>query len=162
MTKKWNRADFQAKNDHRYLTVAGGRCVYCLKKAVLLDHVPALYDVFKNGVEPECKVPSCYECNQQIGAFECVEPYQRIMKATGLDKNLVGMYISMSSLWFPNIQQWAEFVRDMPADVDQFGSELGYLSQQAFRVLSNFVDSGIVVPVRDGGRLHLLQDLEQK
>ena len=66
--KKWNRAQFQANNDHRWKAIAGTLCVYCGDRAVLLDHVPSLYAVYKGDAWPYCKVPSCWACNSALGA----------------------------------------------------------------------------------------------
>ena len=111
---KWNRADFQAKNDHRYKTVCGDRCVYCLEKAVLLDHVPALYDVYKNGTEPQCKVPSCYQCNQNIGADGTAEPVYRIVKAMGENASQGKAIMALASQIFASMEEWARFLAEAP------------------------------------------------
>lgn len=75
----YNRAQFQAENDHRYTNVAGRFCVYCGGNAVLLDHVPPLYAVFKNTATPWAKVPSCYECNQLLGTFPDISAFNRVL-----------------------------------------------------------------------------------
>ena len=111
---KWNRADFQAKNDHRYKTVSGDRCVYCLEKAVLLDHVPALYSVFKNGAEPQCKVPSCFACNKKLGTYESNNASDRIYHAIGGHSPKDAVACVVAAISFRSIEDWAEFIRDAP------------------------------------------------
>ena len=155
---KWNRADFQAKNDHRYKTVSGDRCVYCLEKAVLLDHVPALYDVYKNGTEPQCKVPCCYQCNQELGARPFYKPSIRLMVAMGQKPTQMSVLLAMASNLFFTMQDWAEFLKDAPEDREAVVQGAHYLVLRINRYLELLTDGHSVVPLWQEDKAHVLEE----
>jgi len=83
---KWNRAQFQAENDHLWTPVSGSACTYCRSKAVLLDHVPSLYSVWQGKAQPGYKVPACWDCNSKLGACASTSIFDRMVILYGYRK----------------------------------------------------------------------------
>lgn len=104
----WNRADFQAHNDHRWRSIPGKLCVYCGQKAVLLDHVPSLYQVFKDLKTnyPMLKVPACWPCNSALGAFAGVDYQSRVARICEVTGDDIASF-AQSYLPFVVLEDWA-------------------------------------------------------